>query len=216
MVVESAEHIVSEAAVNAVQIERVERRHLLVPIVGTSPLIVHGWDSKAKQQMLDAQQGKKKQKVVRDPAADFKAAQYRLPDGRHGFRAVAFKSCIVGGARFYGKETPMTLLRRAIFISGEGPEMLLPLIINEEPTMREDMVRVGMGGTDLRYRPQYSEWKVVLPLTYTPALLSQEKLLGLIDAGGSFGGVGEWRPEKDGVYGTFTIDESENIVEVKA
>ncbi|MFN2592333.1 MAG: hypothetical protein ABR532_05810 [Candidatus Dormibacteria bacterium] len=200
---------------SSIQIQRVERRVAAVPIVGTAPLIVHAWSAKAKQMMLDAQQGKKAQKTVKDPEADFTASMYRFENGDHGFPAVGFKSAIVGGARFYDKSISMAALKRLLFVSGEGPEQLVRLETTE-PKMREDVVRVGMGTADLRYRAQYNEWRAVLLLTYAPASISLDSVLALVDAGGMGDGIGEWRPEKGGSFGTFTIDDARQIREVSA
>ena len=45
-----------------VNIRPVEMRELIVTIQGDTPLIVHAWSEKAKKEILDAQQGKKKGK----------------------------------------------------------------------------------------------------------------------------------------------------------
>jgi len=80
-----------------------------------------------------------------------------------------------------------------------------------EPHLREDVVRVGMGGTDLRYRAEFSEWQTTVDITYVTAMLTRDSVLSLIDAGGMGVGVGEWRPEKRGDFGTFDIDQSREV-----
>jgi hypothetical protein len=83
--------------------------------------------------------------------------------------------------------------------------------IEGEPIMREDVVRVGNGGTDLRYRPQFTEWSTTLEVTYVRSMLTRESVLSLIEAGGLGVGVGEWRPEKKGDMGTFMIDPTRSV-----
>lgn len=106
----------------AIQINKLAAETLLIPIVGTTPLIVHNWSEKAKRQMLDAQQGKKTPKQFKDPEADYLASLYHMEfdDGRRGFGfpAVAFKAATVGAARFYGKDVKMTELRQFMFFRG--------------------------------------------------------------------------------------------------
>lgn len=80
-----------------------------------------------------------------------------------------------------------------------------------EPSMREDVVRVGNGGADLRYRPQFLEWSTTLQVTYVTSALTRGSLLSLLDAGGMGVGVGEWRPEKRGDFGTYTIDPTRDV-----
>lgn len=195
-----------------VAIQRVAAETIQVPIIGTSSLIVHNWSEKAKRQMLDAQQGRKSPKEIRDPQADYESSLYRTNDG-YGFPVIAFKAATVGAARFFGKSVKMTELRQFIFMHGvpsaDRSQILTPII--GEPKMREDMVRVGMGGTDLRYRAEFIEWTATLSVTYVTTALNRESVLSLIDAGGLGVGVGEWRPEKRGQNGTYAIDETREV-----
>ena len=195
----------TEATVN---IDKIAGETIQVPIVGTTPLIVHRFDEKAKRQMLDATQGKKTPKTPKDPQAEYEASLYRLKDGRYGFPVLAFKAASIGGARFYGKnQVTMTGLRQSMFFRGEPSEKGEQLVaIEGEPALREDVVRVGRGGADLRYRGQFMEWSALLVVTYIPLALSRDSVLSLIDAGGMGVGVGEWRPEKNGDYGTYQVD----------
>jgi hypothetical protein len=201
-----------------VHIAKIASETLIVPIVGTMPLIVHNFSEKSKRQMLDAQQGRKSPKQTRDPEAEFKAAFYRTKDG-YGFPVTAFKAATVGAARFYGKDVRMTELRQFIFMRGEisenDPQALVP--IYGEPRMREDVVRLGgpSRSADLRYRPEFPEWSTVLEVTYVKSSLSRESVLSLIDAGGLGIGVGEWRPERRGEFGTYQIDQSKEVEVLK-
>jgi hypothetical protein len=196
-----------------IQIDKIDAETLLVPILGTSPLIVHRFSEKAKKQMLDAMQGRKTPKENKDPEAEYQAAFYRLKDGGgYGFPATAFKQATVGGCRFYGKSITMTALKQFVFFRGEpgkDGQSLVP--IEGTPHMREDVVRVGRGGTSLTYRPEFSEWRTVLTVIYVTSALTRNSVLSLIDAGGMGVGVGEWRPERDGDFGTFRVDPSRNV-----
>lgn len=192
-----------------VHIDRIASETISVPIVGTMPLIVHNFSEKSKRQMLDTQQGRKKVKEVRDPQAEYEAAFYRTKDG-YGFPVTAFKAATIGAARFYSKDVSMTSLRQFLFMHGElsdaDPQALVP--IYGEPRMREDVVRLGgpSRSADLRYRPEFPEWSTTLVVTFVTSSLSRESVLSLVDAGGLGIGVGEWRPEKRGEFGTYRID----------
>jgi hypothetical protein len=198
----------AEAAPEAafISIDRIEAVTIRVPIIGTSPLIVHRFAEKAKRQMLDAMTGRKTLKEPKDPVADYEGAFYLTTAEEYGFPATAFKQATVGGARFYGSSVTMTALRQSIFFGGVPGDGMSLTPIDGEPQMREDVVRVNRGGTDLRYRPEFQQWSAVLTVTYVKAMLTKNSLLSLIDAGGMGVGVGEWRPEKGGDFGTFRID----------
>lgn len=191
-----------------IQIDKIGTEELRIPIVGTTPLIMHRFSEKARKQMLDAMQGRKSPKVPKDPKAEYEDSIYWLDDTRAGFPAIAFKAATVGAARFYGNSVKMTELRQSMFFTGElgksDTQMMVP--IEGEPVMREDVVRVGRGGADLRYRAEFTEWSTTLTIIYVKAMLTRESVLSLVDAGGLGVGVGEWRPEKSGDFGTYRVD----------
>lgn len=198
-----------------IEISKIGAETLLVPILGTSPLIVHKFSEKAKRQMLDNMQGRKSPKQAKDPQAEYEAAFYRLKNGGYGFPALAFKAATVGGARFYSGVT-MTALKQFMFFQGEvGDDGRALARIEGEPVMREDVVTVGRNGSDLRYRPQFLPWRTVLEVTYVTSALTRGSVLSLIDAGGMGVGVGEWRPEKDGDFGTYRVDPGREVEVVK-
>lgn len=210
----------TEAPQAAIEIDRIAAETVRVPIVGTSPLIMHNFSQKSKMQMLDAQQGKKKIKVIRDPEAEYQAAFYRIVspvDGEvtYGFPVTAFKACTTGAARFYDKSVSMTLLRQVLFFRGiltDGDTQQL-VAIEGEPRMREDVVRLGGAArsADLRYRPEFPSWRATLEVTFVTSAISRQSVLSLIDAGGLGIGVGEWRPEKRGEFGCFQVDQSRQV-----
>jgi hypothetical protein len=187
-----------------------------VTLIGDSPLIVHAWSEKAKREMLDKQMKKAKAaKEAKDPKADFEAAMYRLGDGGYGFPSVAFKNAAVTAGTSVAGLTKIQA-RQAFHILGEDADIKgafdgsksrvnLVRIEGGEPAMREDMVRVGMGTADLRYRPEFSEWRAKILVRYNQNVLSESQILNLLNVAGFAVGVGEWRPEKDGQYGMFHV-----------
>lgn len=207
----------SSVTTAAIQIDRIAARTVRVPIVGTSPLIMHNFSEKSRKAMLDTMQGKAKKKEAKNPEAEYEAAFYRYIDQitgaeAYGFPVTAFKAATVGAARFYGKDVSMTGLRQVLFmrgVMGTDGQQLVPIV--GEPRMREDYVRVGQGGTDLRYRPEFTEWSAVLEVTYVESSIALSSVLSLIDAGGLGVGVGDWRPEKRGEFGTYAVDKSQQV-----
>ena len=207
------------ATEDQVQLNKIDAETLIVPIRGTAPLIVHNFSEKSRRQMLEAQQGKKKVKEIRDPRAEYEAAFYRIAheDGTegYGFPVTAFKAATTGAARFYDKSVTMTALRQFMFMRGvmtkADAQMLVE--IHGEPEMREDVVRLGgpSRSADLRYRPMFPEWTCELTVTYVKSSIDRGSILSLIDAGGMGIGVGEWRPEKRGEFGTYAVDQTKNV-----
>ena len=192
---------------NTVSLKRIVREVAVVDIKGTAPLIVHRWSEKARTMMLDAQQGRKSPKQLKDPQADYESSMYKFEDGSAGFPVMAFKSATVkGGGRLFGKAVKMTELRQLLIFlaNGVGTDGTQLVSIQGEPTMREDMVRVGMGTADIRYRAEYRDWTAQLRIEFVPSVIDIDSVVALVDAGGT-NGIGEWRPEKSGSYGTYEV-----------
>jgi hypothetical protein len=62
----------------------------------------------------------------------------------------------------------------------------------------------GMARTpDVRFRPEFTTWSARFVVQYSE-LMSNETVIDLVDRAGSVG-VGEWRPEKNGSFGTFEV-----------
>lgn len=210
--------------VEPIVIGRIPSARILIPITGISPLIVHSFSQKARIQMLEAQQGKKRIKEIRDPEAEYHGSLYLLPEReegveRYGFPVTGVKAAIVDATRFYNdKRLTKTGLKSMIFLTGEPGETDRQdmIEIHGEPRMREDMVRLGgiSRSADLRYRAEFTEWSSMLDITYLRSMIDRDSLVNLVQAAGEFIGIGEWRPQRGGGYGRFIIDEDREIQEI--
>ncbi len=186
-----------------------------VTLIGDEPLIVHAWSLKAKRMMFEKQTKAATQgREAKDPKADFEASLYRLPDGAMGFPSIAFKSACVTACTSIADITKVAarqafhVIGEGVDISGafEGVKMRANLVrLNAEPRMREDMVRVGMGSADLRYRGEFWPWHCKVLVKFNASLLSPSQILNLFNIAGFAVGVGEWRAEKDGQNGLFHV-----------
>jgi len=176
---------------------------LSVKLKGTSPLIMHEWSEKSKRQIREKQQKKAcKKHSKRDPKAEYESAKVLTSDGKMAVKAISIKKAIVGAARLID-DLPMTLLRVSIFVRGDE-DGLIPLKFKKEK-MVEDVVRIGRGVADLRYRPYLYDWEVKVNIDYNSDVLSAEQVLNLVKLAG-FGGLCENRPSKSGGdYGTFEV-----------
>jgi hypothetical protein len=151
--------------------------------------------------MRDKHQKKaRSERGVRVPRDEYEAAKYRDKEGYDAIPTLAFKCAIVDAASFVQGVTKVQL-RGSVFIQGEFVRLKYT---NE--MMREDVVRVGMGAADLRYRPEYTQWYVALPVEFDADVISADQLYNLVQRAGFGVGVGEWRPQKNGQYGRFEVD----------
>jgi hypothetical protein len=224
------------AKAKAVNINPLELETVNITIVGTTPLIVHNWSHKAKQEMLDRQTGKAKKTKheIKIPVNDYMEALYWLSErpshgsddveaetnylaaignGAHfGFPVSGIKQSIVMGAKRGGLDVVATELRASFYLEG-GTEAsstdLAEIVTPEPPVMREDMVRVGgmSKNADIRHRPEFRDWRIPLKLTYNKnGKYSLEQIMNCVNVGGFACGIGEWRPERDGQFGMYRLD----------
>lgn len=186
------------AAAQQITLPALRIETITLMLIGDSPLIVHAWSEKAKRQMLDKQMKKATQaKEAKDPQADYEACFYRTETGGYGFPAIGVKAAMVSACRFL--DMKMTEARGAFHIDAEM------LAVIGEPRMREDMVRVGMGTADIRYRPEFIAWRVPVTIKFNSAVVSAEQIANLLNTAGFAIGIGEWRPEKNGSNGRFHV-----------
>ena len=197
---------------NVVTLEEMQQSVLTTRIQGISPFIQHKWSKKAEQEMRDKHAGVRvKNRAIRDPEQEFREAAYVCEDGRFGFPSGGIKACLIGAAhKDIGLEK--TLLRKSLFIIPDDPINNLSALETDDPFMREDHVRIGSGSADLRYRPEFRNWGMVLSFEFDAQALTQNTILNLIQRAGFGVGLGEWRPEKGGEYGRFEVDTSFNTV----
>lgn len=197
-------------------------------IVGDSPLICHAWSEKAKLMMLNKQQKKAATaKEVRRPMVEFADSLYWLtakpdfdgltdeqakeilaeviPQSKFGFPTLAFKAAALDAGYQQGAlvrnagsgDLAKTTARGAFQVIGEFA------VIDGIPTPREDIGRVGMGTADLRYRAEFKTWHTELVITFNANVITTEQIVNLFRLGGFANGVGDWRPARDGRFGTF-------------
>ena len=206
-----------------IEIRPIELETVSLKIVGDTPLIIHSWSEKAKREILEKQMKvtKTKGRDAKNPVEDFIRSMYWLTDmptdmseegfekaikdgARFGFPVTAFKQAAISASYRMGWSKDKMSLRGVFFIEGDENQMIE--IHSDTPIMREDMVRVGMGTADIRYRGEFRNWWAIMKVTYNKnGQYSLEQIINIINAGGYVCGVGEWRPERDGQYGMFHI-----------
>lgn len=207
-----------------IEIRPLDIKRVKVRITGDTPLIVHAWSEKAKRQMLEAQMKttKTKAKETRVPFDDFIQSLYWLEGKPEESTEEAFEEAVKNGAKWgfpvgaikqAGNSAAYRLgwvknqmqLRGSYFLQTEYGDMAE--IKGSIPEMREDMVRIGMGSADLRYRGEFKNWYMDMILEYNASGdMTLEQILNVINAGGYTCGIGEWRPEKDGGFGKYHIE----------
>lgn len=205
---------------DTIVVPEIEFNFVNIPIIGTSPLIMHKWSEKAKREILDKQMkvAKSIAHEAKDPIVDYVNSMYWLSgepeviteetvdealnsgEARFGFPSTAFKASAVSGAYRAKITKDKVSMNGAFHILGDFVE------IEGAPKMREDMVKIGMGTADIRFRGEFPVWSAILPVKYNTGVLSLDQLVNMFNLGGFSVGVGEWRPEKGGSYGMYEVN----------
>lgn len=200
-------------------------------LVGDTPLITHAWSEKAKREMLQKQvKAVRSGREERNPQADFVSSLYDMGDGKSfGFPVTGVKNCILSAAH-KDKGIARDHVMRALWLRGEivsvrpalaGAVCDMPLIRiwGGDPEMREDMVKIGKGLSkvaSLAYRGQFRFWAMRIEGQYNSAVLNPETLAFLIQESGLGSGLGEWRNERKGIFGSFHLASANEEAEWEA
>jgi hypothetical protein len=181
--------------------------NLVLRNIPGSPLVVHAFAEKAKEEIRAKQQKRARQaKEARDPRAEFLAARYVDEQGRECIPITALKKAIVSAVTAFD-DLKKVAIRQALFVyPTDDPSSMLVPIENYDGTpaagrMREDAVTIGVNTRGLTYRPEYPEWQIRVTVEYNPRLISEEQLLALVDQAGWGVGICEGRPEKTSALG---------------
>lgn len=205
-----------------IQIPKIQIKEANITIVGDSALIVNKFSEKAKREILDKQMKKaKKGKETKVPFADFiqslhwitpmpetegkteeelkEAFEKAIKDGaRFGFPTTGIKQSAISSAYRGGLSKNKVSLQGAFHIKGELAEII------GELRMREDYVRIPMGGADIVYRGEFQPgWKATFTVMFDERVISLEQIVQMINLGGFAVGIGDWRTEKGGNFGMF-------------
>ncbi len=193
-------------------------------IVGNTPLITHAWSQKAKLEMLQKQvKATSSGKTARNPEQDFVDSLYDMGETKqgvkiYGFPVTGIKKGIVSVAH-KDKGIAKTDVMSALFLdcimvstrpalASAHCNMPLVRIYGGAPIMREDMVRVGVGlqkTASLAYRGEFTYWAIRLTGRYNPTMITAHALTVLFGEAGDARGLGEWRNEKSGVFGSYHL-----------
>lgn len=150
---------------------------------------------------------------------------------KFGFPLTGIKQAAISSAFRMGWSKDKVSLQSAFFIQPNAESYyagdlfinydkkcvdIIPNVLHYEPMveihaesviMREDMVTVGMGSADIRYRAQFNNWYADFVVSYNAnGSKTIDEILTIINAGGYGCGIGEWRPEKTGQYGMYHIE----------
>lgn len=175
---------------------------LTLNIVGTGSLLTHNPIS-----MFSQNSGGKKGNIHPSPEEDAEMGCYRLEDGGFGLPGVAFRSAIVKAAgQWKAKRQSMASILAHIEVKEEFAKLTTP---DGEPIKSYEIDRrrvvIQKQGV-IRARPKFTPWAAQITIVYDEQLVPNPSIITDIatDAGRRIG-VGDYRPERKGWFGRFSV-----------
>jgi hypothetical protein len=145
-------------------------------------------------------------KVSKDLTKDFEESWYRNVNGDPVIPCRAIKAAIVEAAPATGNVVTKADLKRSLRVVG----FTAPLKFEGEKEMDVKIVRNSNGSPDVRSRAQFPAGSTVDVVVEFGTPLTPDKVMSAVQAAGLCIGIGEWRPEKGGELGTFSVELLEN------
>ncbi len=170
-------------------------------IEGVSPLLLH---NPAGMRPPNATLARKN---IPEVEVEAEAGTYRMPDGQLALPTPAFRSCLVSGGkgRRFGKTAATTIIKGAVFAADEMTPLFDP---DGTPahTFEIDMRRaVVQRAAVVRARPKLPKWAATIRFEIDDEFISETQVREVLAIGGRTIGVGDYRPEKAGPFGRFTL-----------
>lgn len=189
-----------------------EIRELNYTIEGLTPLLM----ANPRSMMMRSQNngGPKKQKAVPSPEDEAEMSVYRDADGLIGFPAIGVRNATITAAAAFKYKT-RSWKGFVTHIQIEPNDLLMlstpkgESITDYEIDMRRCVIRGARGAAIVRSRPLIRTWRTSFAFIVDTSMLPTDDPHGLIKTflleAGSRIGIGDYRPEKTGWFGRFTV-----------
>lgn len=181
-------------------------KQILVEIRGMTPLLIHRFGEQPEL----AKPTRKTMVQARDPREEATKAAYIAPDGTYYFSAFSIPNAMgaagsnhkmVGSRktlRFVVPSAVRMLSDMVTILNGEGPATYFD--VDSRP-----VTIPATKGRIMRHRPRFHEWGARFTLSIDDTQLSTEDAHTLLTEAGRSIGIGDFRPEKRGPFGTFRV-----------
>lgn len=190
---------------NAVTIMERDFRELTIPIIGQTGYIPRRPQRSAVKGIPDEHGNVIKTSKNRDLDAEYEQCFHYNEDGEYAIPGAAFLEALCEATKDL-KDIYTTTIRRNILVLDEYCKITEYSKIRR----REDFVKnSGMtAALNIAVRPEFLDWKTQVRLRFDNDIVPKASLLNLMYIAGQKIGVGAWRPERGGRFGTFTIGET--------
>lgn len=188
-----------------------------VEITGTMPILIHKFGTEA-----EAEKATRKIRTERgNPREEAEKVTYRDKKGQCFFSAFAIPRCIADAGSNHKMKGSRKSLRYIIPSAVRiKTEEILILDLKGKPykTFEVDSRPVTIPSTKgriMRHRPRWDEWKSVFWLVINDNNIDPAMVHQLLTEAGESIGVGDFRPQTRGPFGTFRVTSWEEFKEEK-
>lgn len=177
-----------------------------VEIRGVTPLLIHRFTEQSEQ----AKNTRKMKMENFDPRAEATKAAYIAADGTFYFSAASIPGCLGNAGSNHKMRGSRKSLRFVVpsavrmtndtvtILNGSGPAK--DFEVDARP-----VTIPATKGRIMRYRPRFNEWGAKFDLLVNDDLLDVDTVHQLLNEAGMTIGIGDFRPEKRGPFGTFRV-----------
>lgn len=177
-----------------------------VEIRGTSPLLIHRFGE-------EAENGKATRQIevkVRDPREEATKHAYISKDGTYYFSAFAIPNAMGNAGsnhkmrgsrktlRFIVPSAVRMNVEAVTILNGAGPAKSFE--VDSRP-----VTIPATKGRVMRHRPRFDQWGAKFDLIVNDDMISLDMAHQLLNEAGVSIGIGDFRPEKRGPFGTFRV-----------
>lgn len=177
-----------------------------VEIRGVTPLLVHRFSE-------DAEQGRATRRIEvqkRDPLEEATRHAYIAQDGTYYFSAFAIPNAMGSAGSNHKMKGSRKTLRFVVPSAVRVTSDTITILNGEGPAKRFEVdsrpVTIpATKGRIMRHRPRFDCWGAKFNLVLDDSALSIESAHQLLNEAGQSIGIGDFRPEKRGPFGTFRV-----------
>lgn len=191
-----------------IEIAELKMGQLRCHLLGTSPMIMHRFSSKAVRELLlpspKKNAAEKATTLKHDPVTEFRETIYRNRDPRTPAAihvpTNAFSQALANVALDMPGATKSQLIRLTSVVDSHIDLFGLPRLY---------MAMVRQSGIertpDVRTRAIFPRWACSLTVQYVASLLKENQIANLLANSGIIIGIGDWRSQKGGNNGSFKL-----------
>lgn len=176
-----------------------------VQIEGTTPILFNRFRDTAIE-------GKSKKRTGAMAEAEIEDKLYQDEDGKTQLPSVYLKNCIVEASKQFkivgkGKSTYSKLVASTVDIE----PFMIELEAGKYEVFRISAVNPMTKGRMMTERPKYNKWKAEFEIILNDPAVPVSVINEILEHAGKYVGVGDWRPEKKGMFGKFLISEFKQL-----